>query len=423
MKKLYAFSFLLLGLNFYSNAQTCGDTLRDSGGAVGDYSNNELVTVTICPPNASQTILLDFLSFETEDGYDSLIIYNGNSTSAPIIGVFQGLQNIGSIVSTDPSGCLTLVFESDGSVVYPGYEAVINCVAPVTCFAPSALTSGTVTNSTAVLSWTSNGSETQWIVEYGPSGFLQGTGTTVSANSNPFTLSGLTGGTVYDCYVRSYCGGTDTSLASLPTTFATNMDPFICGNGFFDAGGPGVNYSNSTNDTITICRSISTQILQIVFSSFETEGGYDSLMVFDGPDVNSPLIGVYQDTIGPDTLTANMSNGCLTFVFTSDGSVTYSGWEAQINCFFPAAIGEIEEELLSVYPNPSQGIITLKNLKKENYQISVQDMNGRNCLMSKNTIGAFASKELDLSHLENGIYFIQVANNHQSKTYQITILK
>lgn len=49
-----------------------------------------------------------------------------------------------------------------------------------------------------LLSWTAGASETQWDIEWGTDGFVQGAGTTVSGiTTNPYTLSGLTYGTDY----------------------------------------------------------------------------------------------------------------------------------------------------------------------------------------------------------------------------------
>jgi len=48
-----------------------------------------------------------------------------------------------------------------------------------------------------------------WEVEYGPTGFTQGTGTTVVANTNPFVIQNLSAFTIYDYYVRANCNATD----------------------------------------------------------------------------------------------------------------------------------------------------------------------------------------------------------------------
>lgn len=93
---------------------------------------------------------------------------------------------------------------------------------PITCPAPSAATASNATATTVDLSWTAGGSGTSWEVEVGPAGFTQGTGTRSIATTNSnFQVSGLTGSTVYDAYVREICGPADTSFWSGPSTFAT----------------------------------------------------------------------------------------------------------------------------------------------------------------------------------------------------------
>ena len=52
-------------------------------------------------------------------------------------------------------------------------------------------------------------------------GFTPGTGNTGSSATPTFTISGLMQGTTYDVYVRSNCGGNDTSLYVGPETFNT----------------------------------------------------------------------------------------------------------------------------------------------------------------------------------------------------------
>lgn len=46
----------------------------------------------------------------------------------------------------------------------------------------------------------------EWQIEYGPTGFLSGTGTLITVNSNPFQINQLSGNTEYDFYVRTKCG-------------------------------------------------------------------------------------------------------------------------------------------------------------------------------------------------------------------------
>ena len=101
----------------------------------------------------------------------------------------------------------------------PAGPAVVEVI---TCEAPINLTTDVTTNS-AVLSWTPQGDATLWNLEWGPVGFVQGTGNMLSLGNPTTTLNSLTSGNQYDFYVRSYCGSTDQSAWVGPKTFRTHF--------------------------------------------------------------------------------------------------------------------------------------------------------------------------------------------------------
>ena len=95
----------------------------------------------------------------------------------------------------------------------------------ITCYKPKNLTASNITTSGATLGWTTGASETAWNIEYGVSGFTQGTGTTAAVTSNSYSVSGLNFGTNYQFYVQANCGGTDgTSSWAGPYSFTTACD-------------------------------------------------------------------------------------------------------------------------------------------------------------------------------------------------------
>ncbi|HNX21694.1 MAG TPA: fibronectin type III domain-containing protein, partial [Bacteroidales bacterium] len=64
-----------------------------------------------------------------------------------------------------------------------------------------------------------------WVIEYGPVGFTQGTGTVVpNVTTNPYTLTGLTPNTTYQFYVQSNCSG-NYSAYSNAVTLTTGLIP------------------------------------------------------------------------------------------------------------------------------------------------------------------------------------------------------
>ena len=75
------------------------------------------------------------------------------------------------------------------------------------CATPSNLSVTDADEGSITLQWVENGTATVWEVEYGPVGFATGSGTVVTASTNPFTITGLTPATPYEFQVRADCGG------------------------------------------------------------------------------------------------------------------------------------------------------------------------------------------------------------------------
>ncbi|MFC0602952.1 CUB domain-containing protein [Winogradskyella pulchriflava] len=115
-------------------------------------------------------------------------------------------------------------------------------------------------------------------------------------------------------------------------TCAPYVPPTVCGSTFTDSGGAGGNYSNNQNITTTLTPDVPGTNLVATFTAFETEDTFDFLYIYDGPNNTFPLIGTYTGTNSPGTVTSSHASGALTFVFTSDGSVTDPGWVADITC-------------------------------------------------------------------------------------------
>ena len=107
-----------------------------------------------------------------------------------------------------------------------------------------------------------------------------------------------------------------------------------CTGNFYDSGGPDANYNNNENKVMTINPATTGAMLKVVFSQFETESGYDYLYIYNGSSVSAPQItgSPFNGTTSPGTITASNASGSLTFKFTSDNSVTKTGWAASFEC-------------------------------------------------------------------------------------------
>ncbi len=147
-------------------------------------------------------------------------------------------SNTGDAIVLDLTGYTGVVkfgFYAASSVSNTDYDVSIdNFVVTnlASCAAPTTPSSSTVTENSATLNWTENGTASNWAIEYGPLGFTPGTGTTVFASTNPTTVTGLTNNTSYQYYVRAVCGMNDTSTASnASTAFTTLLAPLTCATG------------------------------------------------------------------------------------------------------------------------------------------------------------------------------------------------
>ncbi|KAA9331247.1 fibronectin type III domain-containing protein [Adhaeribacter soli] len=100
--------------------------------------------------------------------------------------------------------------------------------APLTCDAPTNLNATNVTSTSAQLNFSpsTTGASGSYTLEYGPSGFTRGSGTSVSGlNASPYNATNLTPGTNYQFYVTKNCGSNSTSSTAGPAAFTTAAAP------------------------------------------------------------------------------------------------------------------------------------------------------------------------------------------------------
>ena len=192
-----------------------------------------------------------------------------------------------------------------------------------------------VLNSTTVndvnFGWTDNAGASNWQIEYGSPGFAQGTGTSVIASTNPYTLSGLSSSTNYEVYIRAICASGDTS-AWLSGNFST---PLACG----DTASLCYDNNNVSFDNFTVDNP--GDWIQIEFISGTVENTYDELTVTDGPSgTGNILYNLYGNSGDISGLVFTSTTGDLSFGVISDFSLScVSGFSSPIlytiNCFSP----------------------------------------------------------------------------------------
>ncbi len=93
------------------------------------------------------------------------------------------------------------------------------------CVTPTDLSSTVTSPFSASVGWIENGDAIVWEIQYGEDGFALGSGTTISAATNPFELTSLIDNTTYDFYVRAIClDGAAMSDWSDSDSFTTTVD-------------------------------------------------------------------------------------------------------------------------------------------------------------------------------------------------------
>jgi len=107
-----------------------------------------------------------------------------------------------------------------------------------------------------------------------------------------------------------------------------------------DHGGPTDSYGDNLNQIITYTPSDITKKLQLIFSSFNLETSYDTLFIYNGSTISSPVIGMYTGTSLPPSVITSSTDGSLTLRFKTDVSNigTWAGFDATIEMITPLPV-------------------------------------------------------------------------------------
>ena len=147
----------------------------------------------------------------------------------PIFASATDLHVIGSLANDVGDNTVGITVDIDGETRPAAGSTIVDIGADEytasSCSPPSGLAFYNVTNNSATAYWTTGGAS-NWIIQYGLSGFTPGSGMFMLATNDTTDITGLMSQTTYDVYVKDSCG-TTTSFWNGPVSFTTLCDPAV----------------------------------------------------------------------------------------------------------------------------------------------------------------------------------------------------
>ena len=205
--------------NSSDTLHACGITIVDDGGLGGDYAPNQNTTLYLYPSDATQMLVLSGSS-HSESTYDYVTIYSGIGTSGEVLFTDNGIDVLTTIDTIYSESPVTIVFISDYSNQYDGFQINVSCIDAPDCRRVEnfACVNSMTTAHTATFTWQSDASSFQ--IEYKKA--EDTTWTDETANDTAYTLTGLDATTTYNVRVKALCGS-DESLYSAVLNVTTTV--------------------------------------------------------------------------------------------------------------------------------------------------------------------------------------------------------
>jgi len=338
----------------------CEGHFTDEGGideGIPDVAN---YTTTIKPGGLNQRTVLTFNSYAISYK-DTISIYDGTSTDAPLIGKWRNSKPTAPIVATNASGALTFEFEGIYNRNRNGWDATISCIdadakdlAILEIITP--ITGEQLTDSEAVSVVIKNfGYEAQSNFDIS---FQVDANTAVTETitesiaagetlTHTFTTGFANLTEVKDFVIKASANlvGDQKAENDAVETTVTNYGvvyrisnyadgEIIAGSGkFTDDGGVGDNYSKQVSYTTTLKPDVADHAVILNFTDIKFNYG-TKIEIYNGLDVNASLIGVWDNYSTSELLNkfikATNVDGALTAVFTTGTSLN-RGFVAEIS--------------------------------------------------------------------------------------------
>lgn len=424
----------------------------NDGSGGGNYGNNQTCYWFISPPCAN-TVTISFSSFNTEQDYDGILIYDDLDATNQIA-VITG-SSIPTPVTSN-TGIMTVIFVSDYTVTLQGFNANYTSTGSAFCSGTTTLNTndaGTFSDGSGGNNYCNN-QNCQWLIQPPQA-------TTVTLSFSAFDVESISqdGFTIYDAvevydgvntsspmlgrftgntlpptvtstggsmYVKFYSDilvnkqGWTANYTSTTTTYCTGTSSLTATSGTFDDGSAANNYGNNSNCTWYI-HPTNAQSITLSFSSFNTELNRDGVIVYDGSNNSSSILGQFSGTNIPSPITS--TGGNMYIEFLSDQSTRASGWNANYNSIITGIDEPLSLSTFGIYPNPNNGTFTiaLPNSNETICEMKILNTLGEVVWNYSKTDKSVKKVTADLSSEASGIYFAHFTLGSQTVVEKIVI--
>ncbi len=408
-------------------------TVTDNSGS-SDYLNNMSCDKLIQPLDGGP-ITLRFTEFHTEVTYDVVRVYDGSTTSSPLLGSFSGNSLPPTLISS--AGSMLIRFTSDWGDVAAGWSATYTTLVPPTSITITSPNGGEnwQVGSIHNITWTASGTSGTVRIEYSTNNGSSWTNVIASTPDDGSQSWTIPNAPSTNCIVRvSDSDGSPTDISNSVFTISSGTS-VGCINETFTASSGTVTDNSGTSDYLNnmscdkLIQPLDGGTITLRFTEFHTEVAYDVVRVYDGSTTSSPLLGSFSGNSLPHTLIS--SAGSMLIRFTSDWGDVAAGWSATYTTQLNELVKGTEqisrqetlpEIVLQANPIPTTGFLTIKSnsFEEESYTVDLINISGQIILNQQiNIIGG--KYEIDMSDIINGYYLLRIMNN---KTVQfIRVIK
>ena len=259
----------------------------------------------------------------------------------------------------------------------------------IACPQPTGIVVSSITATGFTVNWTPAGDETQWTVAYRVN--TASTWTEVTVTSHPYAITGLTGSTTYNVRVKANCSSTEESqwtdyndpIVTQTPPCPTPTDVTIYN---LTAHTADISWSQSDN-TVTAWRLSYRKLGQ----SWDTVDVNTNSYTFTGLEATSRyVVRVYANCGGNNYSTAAVTS----FTTLEDQDTT--------------GIVDYLEQIITVYPNPTDGKIMVQNSHSLIQDVEVYDAFGKMLFANKVNDN---TATLDMTAYAAGMYFARISTS------------